>query len=88
MTYPAVEAGQAMDLGTQWYDGKQPDPLPFENQLFPTAAFDAPFDPTAPTPVFVNGFDARCYLPLPTNPPPPADFLLRPDIVNCCWQHF
>jgi hypothetical protein len=61
-------------------------PTPPDNQIFPTSAFAADFTFQDPPPAVKNGFDARCYVIGHPGIDIDVDELLRPDVVNCCWQ--
>lgn len=84
--YPPVPTGHDPSLGTQYYDGKQPLPLPPDQQIFPTQDFATDLPPGAVASTFKNGFDGLCYVIQGTGVEIDTDALLRPDVTSCCWQ--
>jgi hypothetical protein len=86
MIYPPQEVGQQAWAGQLWYDGKPPDPVPPDQQIFPTQDFASDFDPLIKPPATVNGFDARCYVIVHPGVDFDVDSLFRPDVTDCCWQ--
>ena len=86
MLYPPFEVGQDFYAGVQWYDGEQPEPLPPDQQIFPTSSFGNNFS-VLPTPLEErNGFDARCYIIIQDGVPIDVESFFIPDVTDCCWQ--
>lgn len=89
MIYPEFPTGQLVRAGTQWYNGDPPDPVPPDQQIFDTAAFNANNTwPVVPPIKVVNGFDERCFVISHPGVELDIDTFLRPDVTDCCWQRF
>jgi hypothetical protein len=84
--YPSFPTGHDPYQGTQWYDGKPPDDLPPDQQIFPTSDFALDLDLPVTPPATRNGFDARCYVVFAPGVDFPVELFYRPDVVDCCWQ--
>src|SRR5712664_638455 len=87
MVYPVYPTGQLHQAGTSWWDGRAPEPLPPDQQIFSDQAFGEDLTYPQGTPVETRyGFDKRCFLIEAGGVVVDLDPIFLPDIVDCCWQ--
>lgn len=84
---PDYPVGQVVGAGTQWYDGEPPVAVPPDQNIFPPENFaiDQPYPPAVPVST-LNGFDRRCFVVFHPGVDIDVTALLRPNIIDCCWQ--